>query len=116
MLLALSRAVARGAVDEVCVLWVFLRDLETNDVALALGCSVVGRFGWDVYAFPVVAQRQTLVMSQSIELVDAIGGAEAAVCSAGMEERLHMGMVLEQSFRLTVWTMRATNLRTLIPL
>jgi len=55
-------------------------------------------------------------VAQTVESVYAVGGAEAAVCLATVEEGLNMSLVEHESFGLAVGAVWTADLRTFIPL
>lgn len=75
----------------------------------ALGRSLFRLLRGDLPAFPIVTGRQSSLAAMSGESVQSIGGAEAAVGVAVLDQLLRVGAVDGGSFRLEPLSVTGPN-------
>lgn len=91
VLFALRIAVSRLPVHQVLVFGVFLGSSKPYYVTFSSFDTLVGLLGRDVCTFPVIAQRQSLVVTQAVQTVDSFGRAEAPICCTILQQCLDVG-------------------------
>lgn len=90
-----------GAVDEIDKAHGFVRAAESDGMELAFAGALIRLFWGNTAACSWVARPLALLKSYSCVFLQDLGGAEAPVCFAFVQQDLGMLVIEVQSFRLT---------------
>lgn len=90
-----------GAVDEIGKADGFVGAEEADGMRLAFAGALIRLFWGDATAYSWVARPVALLKGYSCVFLQDLGGAEAPVCFAFVQQDLGMLVVEVQSFRLT---------------
>lgn len=83
--------------------------LQSNDMRFTLGRPLFRLLRRDLPAFPIVTGRQSSLAAMSGESVQSIGGAEAAVGVAVLDQLLRVGAVDGGSFGLKLLSVNGSD-------
>lgn len=89
-----------GAVDEICKAHGFVGAEEPDGMGLAFAGALIRLFWGNTAACPWVARPITFLKGYSCVFLQDLGGAEAPVCFALVQQDFGMLVIEVQSFRL----------------
>lgn len=69
------------AINQILVSWPHVWRTEADNMRLSCMCSLLRLRQRYIRTFAIVAEVQPLLMSTTVQLIKALGGTEAAICS-----------------------------------